>query len=360
MKTKIFQNIMKYALLLAGVALTMSSCEENQYDIPGGPDELLLEDGFYLHGEGSQWPELTMNGAFSETSEGIWELTTTFDAGAEVNITSVQGGEFVIHGPGDDVESDTLENEDGIEYIKINGSVVESSSKFQIEKEGKYDISLNVDEMTVVIEENVGFFEELYMIGDVVGGWSWDTDGIEMVPVHSHKNLFWQIVWMEAGEDLAGFKFAPEKAWGDDFGMEEDLGGGEFSFGGNNTPAPAESGYYMVVVDLEAEKFSVAEPQVYMIGEAVGGWGAGDESNLFTQNKNDKVLRFEGNLNNANLRMYAWHEYFTDWWQSEFMIFDEEIVYRGAGDDQERVEVEAGDYVIDLDFINGVGTIDKQ
>ncbi|MGM0376815.1 MAG: SusF/SusE family outer membrane protein [Bacteroidota bacterium] len=360
MKTRIFKNIMKYALLLAGVALTMSSCEENEYDIPGGPDELLLEDGYYLHGEGSEWPELTMHGAFSESSDGVWELTTSFEEGAEINITSVKGGEFTTHGPGDDVASETLENEDGREYVKISGSVVESSSKFRIDKEGKYDITINVDEMTIDIEENVGFFEELYMIGDVIGGWSWDTDGIEMVPVHSHKNLFWQIVWMEAGEDLAGFKFAPEEEWGNDFGMEEDLGGGEYSFGGNNTPAPEESGYYMVVVDLEAEKFSVAEPEVYLIGNTIGGWDTADESGLFTQDKNNQVLRFEGGLENADLRMYAWHEYFEEWWQSEFMIFDEEIVYRGTGDDQDRVEVEAGDYVIELDFVNGTGVIEQQ
>jgi len=606
MKTRIFQNIMKYALLLAGVALTMSSCEENEYDIPGGPDELLLEDGFYLHGEGSEWPELTMHGAFSESSDGVWEITTNFEAGATFNITSVIGGEFTKHGAGNDMESEIVLDENDKEVVKMTGSVEVTDNPFAIEKEGTYKVSLDTEEMTITIlemgeepydvwtligaavggwgdgddveleydsetelysittdlspgefkfrapemaddpwannlglvgedprliedEENValeqdganiessggnytitldvnnntftivqneasditdwtgvaldavgdgvsadnadaepdpsgwewgnvlladnegepessgaiytwtwsgiileaetGFkvrtlngepapendisfdlgydaldleastsaimdledgnlavdtkgeyditvtidaednnaktvvikestADELYMIGSAIGGWEWGTHDIQMIPVHSHENLFWRIVWLEGGE---GFKFSPVQEFDGDFGMNEDLGGDEYSFGGDNVPAPAESGYYMVVVDTEEELISVADPQVYLIGDAIGSWDTGDEAGKFAVDNENEVLTFEGALESTDeLRMYAWHEYFTDWWKSEFMIFDGAIEYRGAGDDQERVAVDAGNYVIDLDFVNDEGSIQMQ
>src|SRR5690625_6850349 len=36
--------------------------------------------------------------------------------------------------------------------------------------------------------------------------------------------------------------------------------------------SPEETGYYMVVVNLETEQIAVAEPRVYLIGGTVGGW----------------------------------------------------------------------------------------
>ncbi len=199
--------------------------------------------------------------------------------------------------------------------------------------------------------------ETMYMIGEAVGGWDWATIDMPMVPVHSHPNLFWKVVWLEGGKE---FKFAPEREWNGDFGMGEDLGDGEYTKGGTNIVAPAESGYYMVVVDLEAEKISVAEPKVYLIGETIGSWDTGYEGGLFTVDNANERLVFNGTLSAAELRMYAWHSYFTDWWQNEFMIFDGVIEFRGAGDDQARVNVEDGDYEIELNFKNGTGAITKQ
>jgi len=57
------------------------------------------------------------------------------------------------------------------------------------------------------------------------------------------------------------------------------------------------------------------------------------------------------------LRMYAWHPWFTDWWQSEFIILDGKIAFRGTGGDQSRVKVAAGTNTISLNFKTGAGTI---
>ena len=45
-----------------------------------------------------------------------------------------------------------------------------------------------------------------------------------------------------------------------------------------------------------------------------------------------------------------------DWWKSEFMVFGKKLVYRGAGDDQERVAVTAGQKMY-VNFSNDTGDI---
>lgn len=65
----------------------------------------------------------------------------------------------------------------------------------------------------------------------------------------------------------------------------------------------------------------------------------------------------------ADLRMYAWFDkgWFTDWWQSEFMICDGEIEFRGSGGDNEpRVALDAdGEYSIELNFKTDAGSIQE-
>ena len=46
----------------------------------------------------------------------------------------------------------------------------------------------------------------------------------------------------------------------------------------------------------------------------------------------------------------------TDWWKTEFMVFDGKIAFRGNGGDQKRVSVTAGKRVY-LNFKNNTGEI---
>ncbi len=119
--------------------------------------------------------------------------------------------------------------------------------------------------------------EALYMIGDGVGTWDWAITDLPMVPVNGHANAFWKIVWMNG---TGGFKFCPEKQWGSDFGVGADpvAGVGEFIKGTNNCPVPADSGYYMVMVDFDRDSISVAPVEVYLIGDVVGSWDADRKS----------------------------------------------------------------------------------
>ena len=44
-----------------------------------------------------------------------------------------------------------------------------------------------------------------------------------------------------------------------------------------------------------------------------------------------------------------------DWWKTEFIVLDGKIVYRGSGNDQERVKVAAGQKAY-LNFTDGIGS----
>ena len=201
--------------------------------------------------------------------------------------------------------------------------------------------------------------EELYMVGASIGGWDWDANGVMLQPVHSHANAFWRIVWIEAGVADAGIKFAPQKAWQGDFGVADDTqpGVGDHLKGGSNVPDVAESGYYMVWVDLERDSISIAVPEVYLIGDPVGSWDAAVAGNIFTVDNANEKITVTKDLAAGNLRMHAWHKWHYDWWQHEFNIIGGEIQYRGTGGDQEAVPVNAGTTTIDLNFKTGTGTI---
>ncbi len=199
---------------------------------------------------------------------------------------------------------------------------------------------------------------ELYMTGDGVGldeeNWNW-YEPLQMIPVHSHPELFWKIVWMKGS---GGFKIAPEPAWGNDFGITGSPDAeGVYSIGSDNIPVPATAGYYIVVVDFNNSTVQVTEPKVYGIGNAFGGWDTNQASNLFTIDNTNKVLKFDNLSADGELRMYASASTLVcDWWQAEFIIIDGKIAYRGTGDDQTRVSVEQGNNVI-LNFKLNTGAI---
>ncbi len=204
--------------------------------------------------------------------------------------------------------------------------------------------------------------ENLFMVGSGLteddSGWDWDVADFPMVPVHS-QDMFWKIVWLYEGGE---FKFAPQREWSNDFGADgEDPVDGITAFGGDNIAVPGETGYYMVVVNFDTEEIAVVEPEVYLIGETIGSWDTAAEAGKF--DIDGDVFTITRELADEELRMYAWFSggWFTDWWQSEFMIFDGEIEFRGDGDDQDRVNIDpAGDYTIELNFSTGDGSIEQQ
>ncbi|MCK4662047.1 MAG: SusF/SusE family outer membrane protein [Bacteroidales bacterium] len=202
---------------------------------------------------------------------------------------------------------------------------------------------------TADVEPPPEYFEELFMIGEGVSDWS---TNLPMVAVYGNPQLFWKIVWITEGLE---FKFRPDDTWGgDEFGYDTDAGNGEYTIGETNLTVTT-TGYYMVVVDLELDKISVVAPTVYLIGDCVGGWDQALEANIFTVG--DPSLTITKDLLDGELRMYAAHSYFADWWHVEFMIFDNVIEFRADGNDQDRIDITAGSHTIELNFITGAGSI---
>lgn len=202
---------------------------------------------------------------------------------------------------------------------------------------------------------------ELYAVGGTLGGWDWAANGIQMIPVHSQPHLFWRILWMDV-TNAEGFKFAPQKEWVGDFGKTGDATNGVYARGSDNVPAPATTGYYMVVVNLATNTIEVTEPKVYGIGDAFGGWTK--DTYAFTVDNTNQVITFDGIVAASDLRMHVNASTMVksenssdfDWWQAEFVILDGQIAYRGTGGDQTRVPVTVGQD-ISLNFKEGTGSI---
>lgn len=209
--------------------------------------------------------------------------------------------------------------------------------------------------------------EKMYMIGSMCS-WNWGS-AINMVPVHSHEGMFWAIVYCPADGE---FKFNKVDNWdeGTEFGYAgatvNDNAGAGVSDNGNFKIA--NGGWYIFVVNTELDgrnyKYTVDinEPKVYAIGNTVGGWDIKDE-NLYSVPA-DASGAF---VSPALTRDFAGDD--TDgcfraciklpdveWWQTEFIVLNDKIAYRGTGNDQERVGGKAGQSMY-FYFTTGLGEI---
>ncbi|MBK8055277.1 MAG: SusF/SusE family outer membrane protein [Saprospiraceae bacterium] len=204
--------------------------------------------------------------------------------------------------------------------------------------------------------------DNLYVIGDGVGGWEWKKNDIQLIPVHSNPHLFWRIVWLEKDK---GFKFSPVQDWKGDFGQDKSAPvNGVYKKGGDNVPVTGATGYYMIVVNLKTETIEVVAPNVFLIGDAVANWDAANPANKFTVGTDINITK--ALTADKEIRMHVTSptmknekgDKASDWWQSEFIVLNGKIEYRGKGNDQARVKSKAsGNTTIKLDFKAGTGTI---
>lgn len=188
--------------------------------------------------------------------------------------------------------------------------------------------------------------ENIYMIGEFAG-WDWASDKIvELIPVATKEGHFWCISYFTAGSP---FKWAPAKEWSGDFAQQDEIIGYEVVDG---NAVVAKDGLYMIYIDLENKKIAIEEAQIFGIGDCFGSWDA--DTYPFTV---DGAKASITTIGTGELRMYAASSIsVSDWWTREFIILNGKIVYRGKGDDQERVNVASGK-IVTLDFSDGSGTI---
>jgi len=245
--------------------------------------------------------------------------------------------------------------------INIGGALdnlVHNGGNIDVPGAGTWNVTLDisgVDGFTATVSQ---YPNALYMIGDGVGDWDWANTDLQMIPVHSHPELFWKIVWMN---DAGSFKFAPGKEWVGDFGKTGDATNGVYAEGSDNVPVPGTAGYYMVVVDKKNNTIEVTEPKVYGIGNAFGAWDAAQTANLFTVDNVNEVIKFVSVPADGDMRAHvAASTLACDWWQAEVNIDPGtgNIAFRGTGGDPAAFPLTAGQ-TVSLNFKAGTGTSAK-
>ncbi|MDY2974665.1 MAG: SusF/SusE family outer membrane protein [Alloprevotella sp.] len=176
-----------------------------------------------------------------------------------------------------------------------------------------------------------------------------------MVPVYGHEGEFWTLIYLNAGEE---FKFAPQADWGGDFGADQlqfvDNAGAGLT--GTSNVVVGNSGWYLLYVDATNKVLETYAPDVYLMGETAGEWAIAPEHKFTVPTGKDEDFVSPAFVADAELRMCVHPKEGVEWWQTEFIVLDGEIVFRGAGPDQTRVKVGAGQRAY-LNFTNGTGSV---
>lgn len=307
-------------------------------------------NGYYLLGEvnGNGWnPEEPV--WFAKVADGIYEVTVTTENEGE-NWYKFYGGTDAGNWDGANAHvmgCDT--NGDGSLFNYINWSADLQCPI--ISGKGKWKVRLDVNNWTYTINE---VKPDLFLTGS---NYDWGGKWLQLVPFNKSEEDFWTIIYLHEGEQ---FKFAPQAAWGDDFGYTgttiNDEAGANITSSSDGNLVVGKAGWYLLKVQNGSTKaLTVLQPNVYLIGDAVGEWNIADSHKFTVPTTEDGVFESPAFAADADLRMCVSVDGF-EWWQSEFMVFDGKIEYRGRGIDQNRVNVKAGQKVT-LNFTAGTGEI---
>ena len=307
-------------------------------------------NGYYLLGEvnGNGWnPEEPV--WFAKVADGIYEVTVTTENEGE-NWYKFYGGTDAGNWDGANAHvmgCDT--NGDGSLFNYINWSADLQCPI--ISGKGKWKVRLDVNNWTYTINE---VKPDLFLTGS---NYDWGGKWLQLVPFNKSEEDFWTIIYLHEGEQ---FKFAPQAGWGGDFGYTgttiNDEAGANITSSSDGNLVVGKAGWYLLKVQNGSTKaLTVLQPNVYLIGDAAGEWNIADSHKFTVPTTEDGVFESPAFAADAELRMCVSVDGF-DWWQSEFMVFDGKIEYRGRGIDQNRVNVKAGQKVT-LNFTAGTGEI---
>ena len=316
------------------------------------PIETPAEDpkGYYLLRDvnGNGWnPEEPV--WFAKVADGIYEVTVTTENEGE-NWYKFYGGTDAGNWDGANAHvmgCDT--NGDGSLFNYINWSADLQCPI--ISGKGKWKVRLDVNNWTYTINE---VKPDLFLTGS---NYDWGGKWLQLVPFNKSEEDFWTIIYLHEGEQ---FKFAPQAGWGDDFGYTgttiNDEAGANITSSSDGNLVVGKAGWYLLKVQNGSTKaLTVLQPNVYLIGDAAGEWNIADSHKFTVPTTEDGVFESPAFAADAELRMCVSVDGF-EWWQSEFMVFDGKIEYRGRGIDQNRVNVKAGQKVT-LNFTAGTGEI---
>lgn len=341
--------------LASGDAVAINSVGETTGKFTPTATPQLDEKGYYMLGQinGKEWDAKSPDW-MNEISDGVYQLKVTTTA--DKNWFKFYAGSNFVSNDWDSINKGALgckENgsEDTFGYILYDGDSWGELQTPVIPGAGTWIVTLDMNNLTYTIKE---VKPDLFLTGSNYG---WGDKWLQLVPFHSSMEDFWTIIYLHEGEQL---KFAPQADWGDDFGYTgttiNDEAGANITSSSDGNIVVGKAGWYLLKVQNGSTKtLTVLQPNVYLMGDAAGEWNIADSHKFTIPTTEDGVFESPAFAADAELRMCVSVDGF-DWWQSEFMVFDGKIEYRGRGDDQNRVNVKAGQKVT-LNFTAGTGEI---
>lgn len=339
------------AKLTTGEAVAVSGASQVKLTPVSTPE--ICKDGYYLLGDFQGWDPanpvvMTKKGegiytaVVNTTGDSWFKFYRAYDTANPDWDTVVNPGQMGTADNGDAATENFL--------VWVGDPSCEAVQTPVISGANDYIVTLDVVNMSFKVAVKT---VDLFMTGSNYG---WGNTWKQLTPIHSAEGEFWTIVYLEAGEQI---KFAPQADWGNDFGGEatiNDEAGAGLTADGTNLLAKNAGWYLLHVVNTTDRIVNVLAPNIYLIGDtaADGKWEVADVNKFAVPTGKDGEFVSPAFGAAAEVRMCVNFGGY-DWWKTEFIVLDGKIVYRGSGNDQERVKVAAGQKAY-LNFTDGTGS----
>lgn len=243
-----------------------------------------------------------------------------------------------------------------------DGKLALTSTNISVKDAGLYDITLTYSPKAGALAESFTYEAvltkvsdlptEVYMIGAAFGNWNWADEGVvSLIPAHSEAGNFWAVRYIEANSP---FKFCTVKEWNGDFtNLGTDSG---YTVDGGNCLV-AESGLYMIEIDLKNNAINIHKAEIFGIGDVFGNWTEG--ANPYTINEDGTASIVAAAAGAPRTYVGSVSESAAgNWWHRELGLVDGKIVYRAAGNEvHETFDTVAAGQTITLNFNAGTGSI---
>lgn len=315
------------------------------------PDAPVISSAYYLVGDMLGWDKDSMV-QFSHSGADVYD-----DPVFTVAFTTTADNQYWKIIPQSNVDAGDIWLEPGVVGPANNGDTAMEGQLVNtagvgagmIETAGKYIMTINMMDYTYKIEPAP---LELYMTGSNYNNWS---DWQQLTPVNGFDGEFWKIIYLHADEQ---FKFAPQADWGNDFGGEatiNDEAGAGITVDGTNLKVTNAGWYLLHVVNGSSRTVNVYAPDVYLIGDVapVNDWTVNDANKFTVPATDNGEFVSPAFAADGQVRICVNFGGF-DWWRTEFIVFGNQITYRGNGGDQDRVSVTTGQRAY-LNFSAGTG-----
>ena len=243
--------------------------------------------------------------------------------------------------------------------------------KFRIEKAATYKVTVDLENLSITIEEQAGpAYDRLWAVGSAMPN-GWDLDNAtQLEQSESDPFVFTYSGMLSEGE----LKIATAKDWGAAFyrptvadapitSTNVQLSAGE----PDNKWKVAEAGMYKVTLNLRTMTISFAPINLYLVGDAgPNGWNIGSPEPM---TRNGSVYTYTGPLTAGELKI---SKFKGDWCDGEWInaASADQAITNGSyittkgcdgPDNKWRVTgAAAGNYTITIDLAAGTMTVTKQ